>query len=190
MQLTSASANELLFVPTTKKSRILYSGSSTTPRNSNKISGWVSQNLSGPHLDNWANYWGWNTRLCPSPTPLARSWVSTLEPPEEGGKDSSPRKMQVSPCSIPAPYLWQVVPGPTNCSPLGMPHPTPWKFLHKQISVLGRNQLLWSLHIMGSRHLVFTSIPRVALFLEIPKNISSTLTNRLFQDAAMILFCY
>lgn len=189
MQLTSTSANGVLFVSITKKSRLLYSGNSTTPDNSNKVPGWVSRNLSGPYWHIWTHYRGWHTRLGPSPAPRARSWASTPEPPEEGGKGIvARRKTQVPLCSVLAPSVWQVVPGPTDCSPLRMPQP--WWFLHKQISVLARNELSWScLPIMGSCRSVIASIPSAALALEIPKNVSSALRDY-FQDAAMILFCY
>lgn len=91
MQLMSNSVIGVLFVHVTKNPRSLPSSSSATPDNSNRVPGWVSQNLFGSCLPIRTNYWGWNTRLCHRPIPLARSWASTPEPHGETGKDGFPK---------------------------------------------------------------------------------------------------
>lgn len=80
MQLTSTSANGVLFVSITKKSRLLYSGNSTTPDNSNKVQG-----------ESHGTYPGRIGTSEPTTEDGMRDWV--LAPPLEPGAGPAPQNL-------------------------------------------------------------------------------------------------
>lgn len=138
MQFMSTSVIGVLFVPITKKSRLLHSSSSITPNNFNKVPGWVSRNLFGSCLLFGTNYWGWNTRPCHRHIPLPGVGSARQNHTGREGNIVFQRKTQVSLCSVLALSVWQAVPGTTS-SPLCTPPWIPWGVMCKQISILGRN---------------------------------------------------